>query len=188
MDRVDRARRIRPLAIIDAEKQSPSGARRGSRWRDICGLAFWVALSLGVSTIGGAITRTSVSEWYQGLAKPSFTPPDWTFTAVWISLFVLMGVSAWLVWRRTGFAHGAVPLACFAAQLALNLAWSILFFGFRSVGWALIEIVILWIVVLMTTVAFYRVSPPAGLLLAPYLLWLSFAIALNTSIWRLNTE
>jgi translocator protein len=156
-------------------------------WRDICGLAFWVALSLGVSTIGGAITRTSVSEWYQGLTKPSFTPPDWTFTAVWISLFLLMGVSAWLVWRRTGFAHGAVPLACFAAQLVLNLAWSILFFGVRSVGWALIEIVVLWIVVLMTAIAFYRVSRPAGLLLVPYLLWLFFAIALNASIWRLNT-
>ena len=151
-------------------------------------MAFWVALSLGVSTIGGAITRASVSNWYQGLAKPLFTPPDWAFTAVWISLFLLMGVSAWLVWRRTGLTHGAIPLACFAAQLALNLAWSILFFGFRSVGWALIEIVILWIVVLMTTVAFYRVSAPAGLLLAPYLLWLSFAIALNASIWRLNTE
>ena len=155
-------------------------------WRAIWGLAFWVALSLGVSTIGGAITRTSVSEWYQGLAKPSFTPPDWTFTAVWISLFLLMGVSAWLVWRRTGFAHGAVPLACFAAQLALNLAWSILFFGFRLVDWALFELVVLWILVLMTTVAFYHVSRPAGLLLVPYLLWLFFAIALNASIWRLN--
>ena len=155
-------------------------------WRDICGLAFWVALSLGVSTIGGAITRASVSEWYQGLTKPSFTPPDWTFTPVWISLFLLMGVSAWLVWRRTGFAHGAVPLACFAVQLALNLAWSILFFGVRSVGWALIEIVVLWIVVLMTAITFYRVSRPAGLLLVLYLLWLFFAIALNVSIWRLN--
>ena len=170
------------------KSKAPSVARREFRWRDICGLAFWVALSLGVSTIGGAITRASVSDWYQGLAKPSFTPPDWAFTAVWISLFLLMGVSAWLVWRLTGLAYGAIPLACFTAQLALNLAWSILFFGFRSVGWALIEIVILWIVVLMTTVAFYRVSPPAGLLLAPYLLWLSFAIALNASIWRLNAE
>ena len=99
-----------------------------------------------------------------------------------------MGVSAWLVWRRTGVAHGAVPLTCFVAQLALNLTWSILFFGFRSVGWALIEIVVLWTAVLMTAIAFYRVSRPAGLLLAPYLLWLSFAIVLNASIWWLNSK
>ena len=92
-----------------------------TRWRDLSGLALWVALCLGVSAIGGAITRTSVSDWYQGLAKPWFTPPDWTFTAVWISLFVLMGVSGWLVWRRTGFARGAILLTCFAAQLVLNL-------------------------------------------------------------------
>lgn len=158
------------------------------RWRDIFGLAAWVVLSLGVSAIGGAITRTSVSDWYPSLAKPSFTPPDWTFTAVWISLFLLMGVSAWLIWRRTGFARGAVPLTCFAAQLVLNLTWSILFFGFRSIGWALIEIVVLWAAVLMTAVTFYRVSRPAGLLLVPYALWLSFAIALNASIWWLNSE
>ena len=98
-----------------------------------------------------------------------------------------MGVSAWLVWRRIGFALGAVPLMWFAAQLALNLTWSILFFAFHLVGWALVEIVVLWAAVLMTAVVFYRVSRLAGLLLAPYVLWLSFAIALNASIWWLNT-
>ena len=159
-----------------------------TRKRDLSGLALWVGMCLGVSAMGGAITRTSVSDWYQGLAKPWFTPPDWTFTAVWISLFVLMGVSAWLVWRRTGFVRGAIPLTCFAAQLALNLGWSILFFGLRSIGWALVEIFALWIAVLVTAIAFYRVSPPAGLLLVPYLLWSTFAIALNASIWWLNTE
>lgn len=158
------------------------------RWRNLSGLAFWLALCLGIYMIGGAITVTSVSDWYQGLAKPSFTPPDRMFTAVWFCLFILMGVSAWLVWRRTGFARGAVPLTCFAAQLALNLGWSILFFGFRSIGWALVEIVALWVAVLMTTIVFYRVSPPAGLLLVPYLLWLSFATALNALIWGLNSE
>lgn len=156
--------------------------------RDILGLAAWVALSLAVSALGGMITRTSVSDWYQGLSKPSFTPPDWIFTPVWILLFLLMGVSVWLVWRRTGFARGAVPLTCFAAQLALNLAWSVLFFGLREVGWALIEIFVLLIAVLITAITFYGVSRLAGLLLAPYVLWLSFAIALNASIWRLNPE
>jgi benzodiazapine receptor len=127
-----------------------------------------------------------VSDWYRSLAKPSFTPPDWTFSIVWILIFLLMGVSAWLVWRRAGFACGAIPLTWFAAQFALNLTWSVLFFGFRLPGWALIEIVALYGAVLMTAITFYRVSRPAGLLLAPYLLWLTFAVALNASIWSLN--
>lgn len=157
-------------------------------WRDMGGLAAWVAMCLGICAIGGAVTRVSVSGWYRTLTKPSFTPPDWTFSVVWIALFVLMGVSAWLVWRRAGLACGAVPLTCFAVQLALNLVWSILFFGLRLPGWALVEIVALWAAVVMTAIAFYRVSRPAGLLLVPYVLWLSFAIALNASIWRLNAD
>jgi translocator protein len=128
-----------------------------------------------------------VSDWYPSLAKPWFTPPDWTFSIVWIVIFLLMGVSAWLVWRRIGFPRGAVPLTWFAAQLALNLTWSTLFFGFRAIGWALVEILVLWAAVLMTAITFYHVSRPAGLLLAPYVFWLSFAIALNASIWVLNT-
>jgi translocator protein len=156
------------------------------RMKDLAGLAFWIMLCLGVSAIGGAITQISVSDWYQSLSKPSFNPPDWVFTPVWISLFILMGVSAWLVWRRTGFGQGRVPLALFGVQLALNLAWSWIFFGTRSIGWALIEIVILWVVILVTVNAFRRVSALAGLLLIPYLLWCSFAVALNAAIWWLN--
>jgi tryptophan-rich sensory protein len=157
-----------------------------ARLRDLAGLAFWVALCLGVSAIGGAITRTSVLDWYQGLSKPWFNPPDWVFAPVWISLFILMGVSAWLVWRRTGFGRGQLPLASFGVQLALNLAWSLLFFGLRSVGWALVEIVVLWMAILTTVIGFYRVNALAGLLLVPYLLWSSFAVALTAAIWWLN--
>jgi tryptophan-rich sensory protein len=160
---------------------SPQG-----KLRDLAGFAFWLALCLAVSGIGGAITRTSVSGWYQGLSKPWFNPPDWVFAPVWMSLFILMGVSAWLVWRRPGFRRGRVPLALFGMQLALNLAWSGLFFGIRSVGWALVEILALWIALLLTLISFYRVNMAAGLLLVPYLLWSSFAIALNASIWWLN--
>lgn len=160
---------------------SAQGTQRG-----VAGLVLWVALCLGVSGIGGAITRTSVSDWYQGLSKPSFNPPDWIFTPIWISLFILMGVAAWLVWRRTGFGRGRIPLAAFGVQLALNLAWSGLFFGLQSVGWALAEIFALWIAILMTAIGFYRINAVAGLLLVPYLLWTSFAIALNASIWLLN--
>jgi tryptophan-rich sensory protein len=97
-----------------------------------------------------------------------------------------MGVSAWLVWRRTGFARGWLPLASFGIQLALNLTWSLLFFGLRSVGWALVEIVVLWMAILTTVIGFYRVNALAGLLLVPYLLWSSFAVALTAAIWWLN--
>jgi translocator protein len=154
---------------------------------DLFGLALWLALCLGVAGIGGAITRTSVSDWYQDLHKPSFNPPDWVFTPVWISLFVLMGISAWMVWRTTGFARGRIPLTIFGLQLALNLAWSYIFFGVQLIGWALVEIVILWAVILVTAEGFRRVRPLAGLLLIPYLLWSSFAVILNAAIWWLNT-
>ena len=154
--------------------------------RDIAGLVLWLALCLGVSGIGGAITATSVGGWYQGLARPSFNPPDWVFAPVWITLFVMMAVAAWLVWRRTGFAAGRGPLSLFAIQLALNLLWSALFFGLRAPGWALVEIPFLWAAIAATTLAFRPVSPAAALLLVPYLLWVSFAIVLNASVWWLN--
>ncbi len=154
--------------------------------RDLAGLVLSLALCLGVSGIGGAITRSSVSDWYQGLAKPWFNPPDWVFAPVWITLYIFMGVAAWLVWRKTGFRRGAAPLAWFGAQLALNLGWSALFFGLRSVGWALAEIAVLWAAILVTALHFRRISPAAGLLLMPYLLWVSFATALNAAIWWLN--
>jgi tryptophan-rich sensory protein len=155
--------------------------------KDLFGLALSVALCLGVAGIGGAITRASVSDWYQDLHKPSFNPPDWVFTPVWISLFVLMGISAWMVWRITGFARGRIPLTMFGVQLALNLAWSFIFFGAQLIGLALVEIVVLWVAILVTVDGFRRVSPVAGLLLIPYLLWSSFAVVLNAAIWWLNT-
>jgi tryptophan-rich sensory protein len=155
--------------------------------KDLSGLALWVALCLGVAGVGGAITRTSVSDWYQDFHKPSFNPPDWVFTPVWISLFVLMGISAWMVWRITGFVRGRIPLTMFGLQLALNLAWSFIFFGAQLIGLALVEIVILWVAILVTADSFRRVSPLAGLLLIPYLLWCSFAVVLNAAIWWLNT-
>ena len=154
--------------------------------RDFVGLVLWVTLCLGVSGIGGAITGTSVHDWYQDLAKPSFNPPDRVFAPVWISLYILMGISAWLVWRRTGFRQGRVPLTWFGVQLALNLAWSFIFFGARSVGWALIEIVILWIAISITMNSFRRASPTAAALLFPYLIWSTLAVVLNGAIWWLN--
>jgi len=154
--------------------------------RDIAGLILWLALCLGVSGVGGAITATSVGGWYQTLAKPPFNPPEWVFAPVWITLYVAMAVAAWLVWRRAEFADARRPLILFAAQLALNLLWSALFFGLQSPGWALVEIPFLWAAIAATTLAFRPASPLAALLLVPYLLWVSFAVVLNASVWWLN--
>jgi len=149
-------------------------------------LAALVALCLAVGALGGWTTAQSVTTWYPTLAKPSFNPPDWVFGPVWTTLYVLMAIAAWLVWRRSGL-HGARPaLVLFAVQLALNLAWSLLFFGAHRVDLALADIVVLWAALVATAIAFRRHSTMATVLMLPYLAWVSFASLLNFSIWRLN--
>jgi benzodiazapine receptor len=137
--------------------------------------------------IGSFFTRPAISTWYAGLLKPRFMPPDWIFAPVWISLYILMGVAAFLVWRR-GLHHQVVrrALAIFGVQLALNVLWSFLFFGLRSPLAGLIGISILGIAIILTVQSFLKVSRTAGLLLIPYFLWVSFATGLNLSIWWLN--
>lgn len=125
-------------------------------------------------------------EWYVSLVKPAWTPPNVVFAPVWTALYVLMGVAAWLVWRRSGFSGAMVPLVLFIVQLVLNALWSYLFFGAHQPMLAFFEIVILWIVILLTLVCFWRMSLLAGVLLLPYLCWVGFASALNFQIWRLN--
>jgi len=137
--------------------------------------------------IGSIFTRPSVPTWYAGLLKPRFTPPDWVFGPVWISLYFLMGIAAFLVWRR-GLHHQVVrrALAIFGVQLVLNALWSFLFFGLKSPLAGLIGITILGIAIILTVQSFLKVSRTAGLLLIPYFLWVSFATGLNLSIWWLN--
>lgn len=137
--------------------------------------------------IGSLFTRPAIPTWYATLRRPSFTPPNWIFSPVWITLFVLMGISAFLVWNK-GLSDKEVKIALsiFAVQLILNVLWSVMFFGLRSPLAGFIEIVILWIVILLTILYFLKVSKAAGILLMPYILWVSFAVALNFSIWRLN--
>jgi tryptophan-rich sensory protein len=113
--------------------------------------------------------------------------PDWIFGPVWTLLYLMMAVSAWLVWRQAGFAGAKLPRALFAVQLALNSLWSVLFFGLQNPGAAAVEIVLLWLAILATTVSFFRQSKVAGWLMVPYLAWVSFASVLNFAIWRLNT-
>jgi translocator protein len=124
--------------------------------------------------------------WYGTLDKPFFTPPASLFGPVWTVLYLSMAVSAWLVWRREGFSGAQAAMALFSAQLVLNLLWSVIFFGLEAPGLALVEIVALWTAILLTILAFSKISRPAGWLLVPYLAWVSFATALNAGIWWLN--
>lgn len=154
--------------------------------RSTVALVLWVGLCLGVAWAGSWVTRPAIPGWYAALVKPSWTPPSWVFGPVWISLYILMGVAAWLVWRRGGFAAAAAPLTLFLVQLALNAAWSPLFFGLKMPGWAFVDIVLLWAAIVATVLSFWKVAPLAGWLLIPYLLWVTYAAALNFSIWRAN--
>lgn len=154
--------------------------------RDIFGLVGFLLACLAVSAIGGAVTATSVGTWYQDLQKPPFNPPDWVFAPVWTTLYVLLAVAGWRIWRRLPVAGGAAALAAFAAQLALNLIWSVLFFGFRSIGGGLVDVVLLLAAIVVTARLFWAIDRPAGLLLAPYAAWVAFALVLNAALWGLN--
>ncbi|HEX6940938.1 MAG TPA: TspO/MBR family protein [Longimicrobiales bacterium] len=157
-----------------------------TRFRSWIVLALFILVCLGVGALGSVFTASSMEVWYPTLRKPSWTPPPAVFGPVWTTLYTLMAIAAWLVWRRRGIADTTAPLSLFAAQLAFNLAWSAIFFGLRAPGVAFVEIVLLWALVLATLVAFWRVRPLAGALLLPYLLWTTYAIALNFAIWRMN--
>ncbi len=152
---------------------------------DAVGLLMFLALCLGVSGIGGAVTATSVGTWYQTLEKPPFNPPDWVFAPVWTTLYVLMAISGWRVWRVKSDPSRRA-LAVFALQLGLNLAWSFLFFGLQQIGLALIEVAALLLAILLTTMLFWRIDRLAGLLFLPYLIWVAYATLLNASLWWLN--
>jgi benzodiazapine receptor len=163
---------------------SPPSAR--SATADLPMLAAFALLCLGVAAIGGWWTAESVGTWYRTLRKPAWTPPGWVFGPVWTLLYLMMATAAWLVWRRRHEVRTVLPLALFGVQLALNLAWSGLFFAMRRPDLGVIDIVTLWVVLAATTVSFWRIRSLAGALLVPYLLWVTFASALNTAIWQLN--
>jgi tryptophan-rich sensory protein len=146
-----------------------------------------VAAALAVGALGALATASSVASWYPGLNKPAFNPPNAVFGPVWTTLYVLMALAAWRVWR-SGAAAAARRRAMllYAVQLALNLAWSVIFFGLRQPGLALAEIVLLLAAVAACTAAFWRADRIAGLMMVPYAAWTAFASVLNFEIWRLN--
>lgn len=153
--------------------------------------AFKLIIAIGISELAGIIgsvfTMPSVTSWYVGIAKPAFNPPAWVFGPVWTTLFALMGIAAFLVWRK-GLKRRDVKivLGIFIGQLVLNTLWSIIFFGLHSPGGALVEIAFLWLAIVATIITFARVSKPAAWILAPYILWVSFAAYLNYAIWALQ--
>ena len=148
------------------------------------GLILWIVVSMAAGWVG---SRFMPGEWYASLAKPSWNPPSSVFGPVWSILYILMGIAAWLVWRKVGFSGAPVVLGLFIVQLVLNSLWSYFFFGVHQPGLAFIEIVVLWSMILIITIGFWRVSVLAGVLLLPYLCWVGFASVLNLQLWRLNS-
>jgi len=157
------------------------------RLNNVLKLIIAIAACQFAGLIGSIFTTPSITTWYAGIQKPGFTPPGWIFAPVWITLFFLMGVSAYLVWKK-GLENKYVfsALVVFDIQLLLNILWSYLFFSLHSPLYAFVEILILWFVILITIIIFYRISKIAAYLLLPYIAWVSFAAFLNFSIWQLN--
>ena len=146
-------------------------------------LAGWLALCFAASA---SLVFVSIDSWYAGIQKPSWNPPSWLFGPVWSVLYGMMGVAAWLVWKKGGWREQKRVLGVFLLQLALNALWTPLFFGMHWIGIAFAEIILLWLAIATTLIAFMRVRKDAGALFVPYLLWVSFAAVLNFTLWRLN--
>ena len=151
--------------------------------RNTVALIISLALVAALAAFGG---RFGPGAWYQQLAKPAWTPPNWLFGPVWTALYIMMAVAAWLVWKSDAGGAMRAALAVYAVQLVLNALWSLAFFGLHRIGLALIDIIALWVFILATVLFFRRVSVTAAVLMLPYLAWVAFAAVLNLSLWRLN--
>ncbi len=151
------------------------------------GLIGWLLFSFAASAVG-AIASVNAPDFYAELIRPEWSPPAWLFGPVWTVLYALMAIAAWLVWREKGFAGARLAMGLFVAQLIVNALWSWLFFAWQQGTMALVDIGLLWGLIVATIVAFWRIKPAAGLLLTPYLAWVSFAAALNFALVRLNPE
>lgn len=147
---------------------------------------FKVVIAVAVSELAGIVgsifTMPAIAGWYAGLARPQLAPPNWVFGPVWTILFFLMGLAAGIIWIKKDYR----ALTIFAIQLILNIAWSIIFFGLHSPGWAFVEIIFLWLAILATIIAFAKISKPSAWLLVPYIIWVTFASYLNFMIWSIN--
>lgn len=146
-----------------------------------------IAIPLAVGAVAGLFTSSGVDGWYANANKPSFNPPNWIFMPVWTTLYLLMGIAMYLVWRSdVNRELKRTALTFYAIQLTLNFFWSFIFFEMKQPGWAFAEIILMWLMIVATIIWFRKLSPTAAWLLLPYLAWVSFASVLNYSIWQLN--
>jgi len=149
----------------------------------ILALLGWIGICFLVAAMA---SQFMLGEWYAGLRKPVWTPPNWLFGPVWTLLYLMMGIAAWLVWRQGGFSGARLALGLFLFQLVLNGLWSWLFFGLQRPGLASIEISVLWVTILASLIAFWRIIPLDGIFLIPYAVWVGFAAFLNITLFRMN--
>jgi benzodiazapine receptor len=143
-------------------------------------------LPLGIGGIAGMFTTEAIPGWYASLNQPSFNPPNWVFGPVWTTLYIIMGISLYLIWNLPASKQRNQVILIFMAQLLLNFCWSFFFFYFKMIGFALIDIVALWIMIVVMLVQFYKMKPAAAYINIPYLLWVTFASALNGAYFFLN--
>lgn len=159
--------------------------KRSTPLARLAGMVMWLAITLGAGAIGAVASRDA-DVFYGALELPAWAPPSSVFGPVWTALYVLMGVAAWMVWREGELPHARRALGIFVVQLVLNTIWSWLFFRWHLGLLSFVDICVLWLLIVATMVAFWRIQPFAGVLLLPYLIWVSFAAALNLVVWRMN--
>ena len=164
------------MSFLDSADDPQKAQRRA--------LYFFLLATLGVGAGASLFTTPEIPTWYAGLNRPSIAPPNWVFAPVWTTLYVLMAVAAWRVWRVAGLK--SLEIGAYATQLIFNFAWSAIFFAGHRIGLALADIGLLFLLVLITTILFWRRDRIAGLLFLPYLAWTGFAAALNQAFWALN--
>jgi translocator protein len=145
-----------------------------------------LVLPLGVGAIAGLFTAKAVPEWYASLNRPSFSPPNWLFGPVWTALYMLLGISLFLIWKLDSGKERNLAIFVFLLQLVLNFGWSFIFFYFKMIGFALFEIIILWMTIVLMLFLFYKIKPIAAYINIPYLLWVTFATILNSAYYFLN--
>jgi tryptophan-rich sensory protein len=167
--------------LVEIKKTDRSGAS------NMFALAGWFLLSFAASGVG-AVASVNARDFYQDLVRPTWAPPGWLFGPVWTTLFALMAIAAWLVWRARGWQGARTPLTVFVFQLVFNALWSWLFFAWRMGTAAIVDVLLLWVLIVVTLVLFWRVRPLAGALLLPYLLWVTYASALTIWIVRHNVN
>ncbi len=154
--------------------------------KDFKKLAISIVIPLIIGFLSSFFTMNSIPTWYNSLIKPSLTPPNWVFFPAWTILYILMGISLYLVWRKGFNKKTKTAIYFFSTQLLLNFLWTFLFFGLKQLFIASLEIVVLWILILVTIIKFYKVSKTAAYLLIPYILWVTFASYLSFSVFLLN--